>query len=333
MSVKVSVIVPVYNVERYLPQCLDSILSQTLRELEVIAINDGSPDGSLAILQAYASKDARVQIIDKKNEGVGKARNDGLRAARGKYVAFMDSDDFYPHDRVLETLATAAEEHNVKIAGGRKLRLLENGQTIRDEAAVEEYGMSFSAAGLTQYADFQYDYGYTQYLYDRAMLQAQSIRFPAHRRFQDPPFFVRAMQAAGSFYAADCESYCYRMVSGAQKTSVESTLAFLDGVTENLVFSREQGLAKLHRLTAMRLDREGSYMAIRNLYDPAHAQMIAKYLAAFRAVDLAWLAENGMPLPDPFVPEVFEYAVSTAEKYEKLRERRAVRLVRKIIGK
>ena len=81
MAPKVSVIVPVYNTAKYLPECLDSILSQTLKDIEAVAINDGSPDNSIDILKEYAAKDERLKIIDKKNEGVGKARNDGIRAA------------------------------------------------------------------------------------------------------------------------------------------------------------------------------------------------------------------------------------------------------------
>ncbi|MBR4727353.1 MAG: glycosyltransferase family 2 protein [Clostridia bacterium] len=333
MTVKVSVIIPVYNVEQYLAQCLESVLSQTLREIEVVAINDGSPDGSLQILQTYAARDARLRIIDKKNEGVGKARNDGLRAATGEFIAFLDSDDYYPNETVLETLVQAAEIHNVSIAGGRKIRLLADGQIERDAGDAEAYGMTFSASGLMRYGDYQYDYGYTQYLYDRRMLIENGIFFPAYKRFQDPPFFVRAMQAAGSFYAADCESYCYRMVPGAQKYSIDSTLDFLKGLTDNLNFSRQNGLAKLHRLCALRLDREGSFMAIRNLYGEDRLQLLAAYLDAFRVVDPAWLAENGQALPAPFVPEVFQYAVSTAEKYEKLRANGALRALRRIIRK
>ncbi|MBR2732373.1 MAG: glycosyltransferase family 2 protein [Clostridia bacterium] len=331
MSIKVSVIIPVYNVEQYLPQCLDSVLSQTLHEIEIIAINDGSPDGSLQILQTYAARDARVRIIDKQNEGVGKARNDGLRSATGEFIAFLDSDDYFPQDRVLETLYDATKTNGVKIAGGRKIRLLKDGTIERDAGAVEEYGMQFSASGLTRYAEYQYDYGYTQYLCDRAMLMENGIFFPPYKRFQDPPFFVRAMQVARQFYAADCESYCYRMVPGAQKYAISSTLDFLKGLTDNLVFSRQNGLAKLHRLCAMRLDREGSFMSIRNLYDEARLQLIGAYLEAFRAVDPAWLAENGQALPAPFVPEVFQYAIATAEKYENLRNLGALRALRKWI--
>ena len=82
--VKVSIIVPTYNVEQYLAECMDSITGQTLRELEIICVNDGSTDGSLNILKKYAAADDRIIIIDKKNEGYGRARNDGLDRASGE---------------------------------------------------------------------------------------------------------------------------------------------------------------------------------------------------------------------------------------------------------
>ena len=84
--VKVSIIVPTYNVEQYLAECMDSITGQTLRELEIICVNDGSTDGSLNILKKYAASDDRIIIIDKKNEGYGRAMNDGLDRASGEYV-------------------------------------------------------------------------------------------------------------------------------------------------------------------------------------------------------------------------------------------------------
>ena len=81
----VSVIIPVYNVERYLAQCLDSVSHQTYQNLEIICVNDGSRDGSLNILRRYADEDARIQVIDKANGGVSRARNDALDCARGEY--------------------------------------------------------------------------------------------------------------------------------------------------------------------------------------------------------------------------------------------------------
>lgn len=91
----ISIIVPVYNVEKYLPQCIDSLLSQTLKDIEIILVNDGSTDSSLKICNQYAEKDQRITIISKKNEGLGKARRDGIENAHADYISFLDSDDYY----------------------------------------------------------------------------------------------------------------------------------------------------------------------------------------------------------------------------------------------
>ena len=91
---KISVVIPVYNVEKYLDKCLDSLENQTLKEIEIICVNDGSKDNSLDILKKHAEKDSRVKVIDQKNAGVSAARNKGIRSAKGEYVTFVDSDDF-----------------------------------------------------------------------------------------------------------------------------------------------------------------------------------------------------------------------------------------------
>lgn len=95
---KVSIIVPVYNVEKYLSKCLDSLLSQTLKDIEIICINDGSTDNSLGILKKFAKKDSRIKIIDKQNEGVSVARNSGIAVSTGTYLMFLDADDWFEVD-------------------------------------------------------------------------------------------------------------------------------------------------------------------------------------------------------------------------------------------
>lgn len=95
---KVSVIVPVYNTGIYLEQCLKSLLSQTLKEIEIICVNDGSSDNSLEILERLATKDNRIKIINKKNAGQSAARNDGMKIASGEYIGFLDSDDYASND-------------------------------------------------------------------------------------------------------------------------------------------------------------------------------------------------------------------------------------------
>lgn len=101
--VKVSVVIPVYNTEKYLPACLDSILSQRLKDIEVICVNDGSWDASFSILEAYAARDARLTVISQENCGQSAARNTGMNKAQGEYLLFCDSDDMLPPD-ALETL-------------------------------------------------------------------------------------------------------------------------------------------------------------------------------------------------------------------------------------
>lgn len=107
MNEKISVIIPVYNTEAYLSRCLDSVLNNTYRNLEVICINDGSKDNSLAILREYERRDDRVVVIDQKNGGVSKARNAGLDIATGEFIAFVDSDDWV-HSQYFELLLIVA---------------------------------------------------------------------------------------------------------------------------------------------------------------------------------------------------------------------------------
>ena len=103
----VSVIIPIYNTENYLREALDSICNQTLQELEIILINDGSTDNSQAIIEEYAQKDIRIHYSIQSNQGQGVARNNGLQLATGKYIYFMDSDDI---------LETDALRHAIKYA-------------------------------------------------------------------------------------------------------------------------------------------------------------------------------------------------------------------------
>ena len=95
---KVSIIVPVYNVESYLAQCLDSLIEQTLTDIEILCLDDGSTDGSPELLDAYAAKDARIRALHRENCGVAETRNVGVGLARGEYILFVDSDDYIAKD-------------------------------------------------------------------------------------------------------------------------------------------------------------------------------------------------------------------------------------------
>ncbi len=111
---KISVIIPVYNVEKYLRECLDSVVNQTLRDIEIICVNDGSTDNSLEILKEYEKQDSRIKIIDKKNEGVAIARNYAIDIASGEYILFLDADDILDIEGC-EWTYTACKDNNADI--------------------------------------------------------------------------------------------------------------------------------------------------------------------------------------------------------------------------
>lgn len=108
---KVSIIVPIYNVEKYLDRCMESLLNQTLKDIEIIMVDDGSPDNCPKKCDDYAKKDGRIKVVHKKNAGLGLARNSGLEVATGEYVAFVDSDDFTDIDAYRSLYDKAQETH------------------------------------------------------------------------------------------------------------------------------------------------------------------------------------------------------------------------------
>ena len=110
----ISVIVPVYNVEQYLPKCIDSILAQTYENLEIILVEDGTKDSSGVICDEYAAKDARIRVIHKENGGLSSARNAGMEIARGEYFGFVDSDDWIEPE-MYENLMALAQKYDADV--------------------------------------------------------------------------------------------------------------------------------------------------------------------------------------------------------------------------
>ncbi len=129
-GIKVSVIIPVYNVEPYLEECLDSVCNQTLKEIEIICINDGSTDSSLKILQQYAEQDERIIIINQNNHGLSHSRNIGIQLAKGKYIYFLDSDDYISYE-ALDFLV------NIMLTGNLEM-LLFNARVFGDRNVEEK---------------------------------------------------------------------------------------------------------------------------------------------------------------------------------------------------
>lgn len=206
-KIKVSVILPVYNVERYLKQCMNGILGQTLRELEVICIDDGSSDGSLAILREYEKSDSRVRVLTQKNMGAAAARNKGLELARGEYLSFLDSDDFYEPDMLEKAYACARKEQTdiVIFRGNRYDDTLET--YISMDYSIKSRQLPgknpFSWRDMPDYI-FTFAVGWAwDKLYLRKFVEEEKLRFQELRTSNDLYFVFSSLAKAKRIYTME----------------------------------------------------------------------------------------------------------------------------------
>ena len=202
-SILVSVVVPVYNCSQFIKQSIESVLAQTLSDLEIIILDDCSTDKTIE----HIPKDSRINIIqNNKKKGSGNLRNEGIKIAKGKYIAFLDGDDFYPDRDSLRKLVNIADNKNLDIVGGSLLILnQQNGEINYNFPA--QY---FRNSGLIDYKDYQHDGGFYRFIYRREFLIRNKIEFPSFQRMQDPVFFVEAMIKSKKFYAIADYVYAYR---------------------------------------------------------------------------------------------------------------------------
>ena len=214
---KLSAIMPVYNVEKYLPKCLESILSQTLDDIEIICVNDGSTDNSLNVLQEFKSKDDRIVIIDKANEGSGVARNTALAIAKGEYVYFVDSDDWLDNSCVLEKLYLKAEADvlDILIFGGLSC-YEKDGRIIKSKGGYSLKGLDkkyfnnvFSAKDIKKDV-FKFPSTAWTKLYRREFLIENNIKFQHIKVGQDQLPFFHSMILANRMEVIEEFPYCYR---------------------------------------------------------------------------------------------------------------------------
>jgi glycosyltransferase involved in cell wall biosynthesis len=204
---KVSVILPIYNAAKYLHQCMDSILSQTLKEIEILCVNDGSTDDSLAILQQYAKKDARIRILTQKNAGAGAARNTGLRYAKGEYLSFLDADDFFEPE-MLELAYQKAKEGDARIV------VFGSDQYWDDLGEFKNVSWTIRKHALPPYRPMNYRtftdnvfkvfVGWTwDKLFERAFVLEQGLRFQEQRTSNDLLFVFTAIVTADRIEVLD----------------------------------------------------------------------------------------------------------------------------------
>lgn len=206
----ISVIIPVYNVEKYLEQCVESVLNQTYRDIEVILVDDGSTDGSGAICDEYALQDARVKVIHKENGGLSDARNQGMEAAHGDIISFIDSDD-YISSYFLEILCEAMEEGNCDVAALKKCCDFWDGEDCVELAKVKkvknvEYCSAHEAVKRMFYMDIET--GAPFKLYKKHTLNG--VKFPIGYYYEDVATTYKAFLNGNKAAIVDADIYAYR---------------------------------------------------------------------------------------------------------------------------
>ncbi len=217
---KVSIILPVYNVQGYLPRCLKSLIDQTLKDIEIICVNDASTDDSLAILECFARKDKRIKIINQENGGPGVARNNGIQAATGEYIGFIDPDDWVKED-MYEKLYNQAKKLNSDIVicdyvryQSWTNRILEHNffekavKYIKAEPVEVESGKNIDRETLLDTLLISPCYSWNR-IYRRSLLQKNNIRFTDNMCYEDCPFILQSHILAKNVSFLDYAGYNY----------------------------------------------------------------------------------------------------------------------------
>lgn len=241
----VSVIVPVYNVEAYLRRCVDSVLAQTLTDIEIILVDDGSPDNCPAICDEFTGKDNRVKAIHQKNAGLSGARNTGLDTAKGEYVAFVDSDDYIAPEMFDNMLnALLKEDADISICGFQ--RVDENNRSRGEGNSVPFCVLTGMDALEELYTpNYQYFTIACNKLFKRSLFD--TICFPADKLFEDGYAAFRYYYASKRVVCLP-ECFYYYFTRGNSITTAAPSVKNLDGIDadrDSLEFLLEKGCVDL----------------------------------------------------------------------------------------
>lgn len=205
-KVKISVIIPVYNDEDLVGYALDSVLNQTLKEVEIICVNDGSTDNSLKVLNEYKEKyPDQIKVFTQKNQGSGIARNKGMNYARGEYISFLDSDDFYLDEDALEKMYGSAIKNDAKVVSGNLKVLLQNGDFVTNNNVAR-----FNEEKIIQVEEYGIPYQYIKNIFKTDFIKENNFCFPDLLRGQDPVFFAEILTSVDKMAVVPTDLYAVR---------------------------------------------------------------------------------------------------------------------------
>lgn len=326
-EIKVSVVIPIYNAERHLAQCLESVLKQSLQEIEVICVDDGSTDRSPEILRQYAQKDNRVRILSQKNQHAGVARNNGMKAARGRYLAFLDADDYYI-DGALEQLLQVAEQNHLDFVKGSFFRLdvssnlryttyYSTNSCISHSQRKRVLSFRKLPARLLNAADVPWNG-----LYRRTFLEKSNIHFNSLRCMNDHSFYIHCLLKAKRIMITNCNVTCYRTGQAdsliGRKAMNYSCQLESYAIVRQLCQSTEQPLARrvlqqelngvfdwYQKLRPAAADPEALDLQLREFLQRYDEEDVgADFLREFSFLDLYYKLRYGIPAPGrrPIIP-------------------------------
>ena len=236
-GVKVSIIVPVFNVEKYVRECLISIQNQTLKEIEIILINDGSTDDSIQNIADLIDRDKRIILINQKNGGLSSARNTGLEYAKGEYISFIDSDD-YLNDKFLECLYIEAKRENLDIVRGSFQRPKDSDNKLAwEDVDVNKLKPDLVITGgelLKLLSIYNLKMMVWLSLYKRDFLDSNHLRFEEGIILEDVEFMPRVLLLARRVRAIKRKNYFYRVREDSILGNIQNSKKHLDAIGQFL---------------------------------------------------------------------------------------------------
>lgn len=267
----VSVVVPVYNTEPFLAECLHSLEKQTLTDIEIILVNDGSTDNSGRLLQEYADKDARFVYVEQENQGLSAARNTGMEHASGHYLAFLDSDDWLA-ENALQVLCAIAAKTRTDIVSGNTLAVHADGQVQSWERRGRElFATGTVVSGSTYFSRVMDCRCYVpmvyNYLYRRDFIEQNGFRFEPGLVHEDELWTPQVLTTAQKITVADIDFYYYRQREGSIMTATAAgrRIASIQLIIEKLLeYSRKHLFEKKYREA-----KEALYVRLLQIYSTA----------------------------------------------------------------
>lgn len=341
---KVSIVVPIYNVEKYLQNCVVSLIRQTLTDIEIILVDDGSPDHSGEIADQYAQKDSRIKVVHQKNAGLGPARNSGIEVATGEFIGFVDSDDWVLPE-MFERLYETAEKNSadIVVSGhcdwtyGKVVRCKVHplaGQTLSNKKKIDDMRINLYGRDVSDREVEAFPMSVWIAIYRRIMIKNNKLRF-SDILSEDVIFNLFAYKCANIISFTDGTDYCYRK---EEQASIMQTFSALKLAKYEEYLNTIDKLAKEeeNKSCVMRVKRSAINCCrlYVGLVDKANISTKEKqrYLDIFAKSEIICKLWEGYPIETlPFQQRVFQCAMQSGHYGTALRLNRIRQLIKKKI--